>query len=82
LHQRHVTLISGLWSVHVRRSLVASGLATIAMAVAYAGPSSNQGLGLVTRFAVALTVGIVVYALAVVLWSRRVARANRNGARF
>lgn len=82
LHRRHVTLISGLWSVHVRRSLVASGLATIAMAAAYAGPSSNQGVGLVTRFGVALVAGVLVYTLAVVVWSRRVARANRNRARF
>jgi len=78
----HVALVPALWGVHVQRSLVASGLATLAMAASYAGPSWNHGLGLVARLTGALVVGLVVYALAVLVLARRVARASRNGARL
>jgi len=77
-----VPLAPALWSVHVQRSLFASGLATLAMAASYAGPAWNQGLGLVARLAGALVAGLIVYALVVLVLARRVARASRNGARL
>ncbi|HEY7931501.1 MAG TPA: lipid II flippase MurJ [Acidimicrobiales bacterium] len=78
----HVSLRGGLWSVHVRRSMVASGFATVAMAASYAASSWNRGAGLVAHFTSALGAGVVAYAVVVMVLARRAARGRRNGARL
>jgi peptidoglycan biosynthesis protein MviN/MurJ (putative lipid II flippase) len=82
LARYRVNIITGVWSVHVRRSLWASLVAAIVMAAVYAVPSWTHGLGLVTRFAGALVVGVVAYLVAVYLLRRQVRRAFAKSARL
>ena len=67
LARHRVNIISGVWSVHVRRSLVASLVATLAMAVVYAVPTWTRGRGLLARFGGAFLVGVVAYLVVVAL---------------
>ena len=77
LARHRVNIISGVWSVHVRRSLVASLVATLVMALVYAVPTWTRGLGLVARFALARSSpASVAYLVVVVLWRRWVRRAS------
>jgi putative peptidoglycan lipid II flippase len=82
LARRHVNIISGVWSVHVRRSLLSSILATTVMAVVYAVPSWTRGLGLVTRLGGAVVAGAVVYLLVVAFLRRRLRRAFTKSVRL
>ena len=52
------------------------------MAVAYDVPTWTSGLGLLTRFAGALVVGVIVYTLVVVVLRRRVRRTFAKSARL
>lgn len=70
----HITSV--VWSLHVRRSLWASIVATLAIALVYATSSASHGAGLVARFALAVLAGLATYG-AVVLWGQR--RAGRRG---
>jgi len=70
----HITSV--LWSVHVRRSLWASVVATLAIALVYATSSANHGSALVVRFSLALLAGLAAYG-AVVFWGQR--REGRRG---
>ncbi|MGH3732839.1 MAG: murein biosynthesis integral membrane protein MurJ [Acidimicrobiales bacterium] len=82
LARYQVNIITGVWSVHVRRSLVASLVASVLVAVAYDVPTWTHGLGLLTRFAGALIVGVVAYTLVVVALRRLVRRAYAKDARL
>ncbi|HEV3268053.1 MAG TPA: lipid II flippase MurJ [Acidimicrobiales bacterium] len=82
LTRHHVNITTGVWSVHVRRSLWSSLMATAVMAVVYALPSWTRGLGLVTRFAAAVLAGGVVYLLVVAFLRRRVRRGFAKSARL
>jgi peptidoglycan biosynthesis protein MviN/MurJ (putative lipid II flippase) len=82
LARHRVNIISGVWSVHVRRSLAASVVATVAVAALYALPAWTHGVGLVVRFAAALLGGVLVYLVAVVALRRRLRRAHAKGARL
>src|SRR3984957_19730357 len=67
LARHQVVIASVIWSRHVRRSLGASLIAALVMALAYAGPTWNQGVGLVTRFTLAVLAGLVAYTVVVVI---------------
>lgn len=82
LARHHVNIIADVWSVHVRRSLWASLVASVVMAMVYAVPTSTHGLGLITRFAAAIVVGVLAYGLIVVLLHRRLRRQAPKGARL
>jgi putative peptidoglycan lipid II flippase len=74
LARYQVNIISGVWSVHVRRSLIASLIASLVIALVYSLPSWVQGIGLVTRFGASLLAGLLVYSLVVLVLRRRVRR--------
>jgi peptidoglycan biosynthesis protein MviN/MurJ (putative lipid II flippase) len=82
LARYRVNIITGVWSVHVRRSLWASLVAAVVMAAVYAVPSWTHGVGLVTRFAGALVVGVLAYGIVVVFLRRHVRRALYKSARL
>jgi len=82
LARHHVNIITGVWSVHVRRSLWASLIATAVMAAVYAVPSWDRGLGLVSRFVGAVVVGVLAYGVVVVLLRRHIRRAAFKGVRL
>jgi hypothetical protein len=82
LARYQVNIITGVWSVHVRRSLLASLVATAVIAVVYAVPSWTQGVQLVARFGAAVVAGVIAYGLVVVLLRRRVRRAHTKSARL
>ena len=75
-HQVHIASV--IWSRHVQRSLAASLAATIAMALAYAAPTWNRGLGLVARFSFAVLLGLIAYVVVVSLLAHRVGRGGRK----
>jgi hypothetical protein len=82
LARYRVNIITGVWSVHVRRSLWASLVAAVVMAAVYAVPSWTHGLGLVTRFTGAFVVGVWAYLVAVYLLRRHVRRTFAKSARL
>jgi putative peptidoglycan lipid II flippase len=82
LTRHRVSIASVIWSRHVRRSLIASLVAALVMALAYSAPSWNHGAGLVARFAFAVVAGFVAYTLVVVLLQRRLARVGVKDARL
>ncbi len=81
LARHHVNITTGIWSVHVRRSLWASLVAAAAMALVYAIPTWTTGLHLVARFVAAFVAGIAAYLVVVVLLRRHVRRTFANRAR-
>ncbi|HEY5010524.1 MAG TPA: murein biosynthesis integral membrane protein MurJ [Acidimicrobiales bacterium] len=82
LARHHVNIASEIWSRHVRRSLGASLVAALVMALAYSAPTWNHGVGLVTRFVFAALAGLLAYALVVVLLHHRVTRVGAKDARL
>jgi len=76
LARHQVNIITGVWSVHVRRSLLASLVATLAIALVYSSPTWSRGLGLLARFGAAMVVGVFVYGLVVVVLRSRVRRRS------
>jgi peptidoglycan biosynthesis protein MviN/MurJ (putative lipid II flippase) len=82
LARHRVNIVSGVWSVHVRRSLWSSLAATAIMAVVYALPSWTTGLGLITRVAAAVVAGALVYLLVVALLRRRLRQGSVKSARL
>ena len=82
LARHQVNIVSVVWSVHVRRSLWSSLVATVVMAVVYALPSWTKGLGLVTRFGAALVAGVLVYLLVVGIQRRRLRRGFTKSVRL
>jgi peptidoglycan biosynthesis protein MviN/MurJ (putative lipid II flippase) len=82
LARHRVNIITGVWSVHVRRSLWASLVAAVVIAVTYAVPNWTRGPLLVLRFGAATLAGIIAYGLVVVLLRRFVRRAHTKSARL
>jgi putative peptidoglycan lipid II flippase len=82
LARHHVNIITGVWSVHVRRSLWASLVSSLVIALVYAGPTWSKGLGLIARFGAAMIVGVLVYALVVVALRARVRRRSPKDVRL
>ncbi len=82
LARHQVNLTAALWSQHVRRSLWASLLATVVMAVAYATPSWTRGALLVGRFSLAAGLGVLTYGATVLLLQRRLSRTPLKDARL
>ena len=78
LARHRVNIASVIWSRHVRRSLSASLVAALAMALAYSAPTWNRGAGLVARFSLALLAGLCAYALVVMILQRRLARVGKD----
>ena len=78
LSRHHVSVTSTIWSIHVRRSAVASLVAGVAMAAVYAASSANVGIGLIIRFASAFVIGIVAYVAVVALGQRHAGRRPSN----
>ena len=80
LARHRVNITSGVWSVHVRRSLYASLVATAAVAALYAVPAWTHGIGLLARLSAALVGGLLVYLVVVVALRRRLRRTQSKGA--
>jgi len=82
LSRYQVRIASVVWSRHVRRSLWASLSAALVIAVAYAGPTWDRGLGLVVRFLLAVLLGAVTYIVAVVTQQRSVSHRTPKSGRL
>ncbi len=82
LARRRVNIISGVWGLHVRRSLYATTVASAVMALAYAAPSWNHGVALVVRFAGAALAGAATYGAVVTQMRRRERHRHVKGARL
>jgi putative peptidoglycan lipid II flippase len=82
LARHRVNIVSGIWGVHVRRSLYASLVATVSVAALYALPAWTHGLGLVVRLLGALAGGVVVYLVVVVALRRRLRRGASKDVRL
>ncbi len=82
LARHDVSIASVVWSLHVRRSLWASLLATAVMALAYAGPTWSRGAGLVARFSLTVALGGASYALVVLVQQRRMTRATSKDVKL
>ncbi|MHB1905330.1 MAG: lipid II flippase MurJ [Acidimicrobiales bacterium] len=77
-----VDIIAAVGGVHVRRSLVATVVAALVMAVVYAAPSWSHGLRLVVRFGAAGLAGTLGYLLIATVGARRARRAAGPRARL
>src|SRR5580692_7608189 len=82
LARHDVVIAPVIWSRHVRRSLGASLIAALVMALAYSAPTWNRGAGLVARFTLAVAAGLGAYAIVVVLLQQRVTRVGAKDARL
>jgi putative peptidoglycan lipid II flippase len=72
LSARHVSVASTIWSVHVRRSVVASVAMGLVMAAAYATPTWSNGVHLIARGLFAVVLGAATYILFVLVAQRGV----------
>ena len=70
LTARHVSVASTIWSVHVRRSVLASLAMGIVMAAAWSTPTWTRGGGLVLRGLLAAVLGGATYVLFVLVAQR------------
>lgn len=82
LSRYQVRIAAVIWARHVRRSLWASLVSTLVMALVYATSSANRGLGLFERFMGAAVVGAAAYITVVLLAQRTVARRSARGVRL
>jgi O-antigen/teichoic acid export membrane protein len=82
LARHRITIASVIWSRHVRRSLGASLVAALVMALTYSAPTWNRGAALLARFSFAFLAGLGAYALVVVLLQHRVTRVDAKDARL
>ena len=82
LGRHHVRIGSVIWSHHVRRSLWASLLATLVMALAYSGPTWSRGAGLAARFLMAFVLGVITYGLVVLVQQWRSGRGVAKDVRL
>jgi putative peptidoglycan lipid II flippase len=80
LAHHRVNIITGVWSVHVRRSLSAALVSTLVVAVVYDLPGWTRGALLIARFAVAVLAGVLAYVLSVIALRSRVRRTQIKGA--
>jgi putative peptidoglycan lipid II flippase len=70
LAARHITVAPTIWSVHVRRSILASLTMGIVMAAAYSSLTWSRGGGLVVRGLLATALGAGTYVLFVLVAQR------------
>ena len=77
-----VDIVAAVGGVHVRRSLVATLVAALVMAVVYAAPTWSHGLMLVARFGAAGLAGTLGYLLVASMGARRARRALGPRARL
>src|ERR1019366_3062565 len=70
LATRGVSIVSTVWSVHVRRSIYASLAMGLVMAAAWSTPTWTRGAGLVARGLLAATLGGLTYILFVLVAQR------------
>ena len=82
LARHRVNITSAVWSLHVRRSLRASLVAALVIALAYAAPTWSRGLGLIARFSLALILGFVTYAAFVMVSHYSISRRERKDVRL
>ncbi len=78
LARRRVHVARAIWSVHVRRSTLASLVAGGAMAVTYVLGSAGSGTGLVVRFVAAVLAGAIAFVVIVALEQRATGRRPQN----
>jgi len=71
LSRHHVSIWSELWSVHVRRSLVASVVSLFAMTFVYSAITATVDIGLFERFTGAALSGMMVYLVVLLVGQRR-----------
>ena len=82
LDRHHVNIISTIWSIHVRRSLRASIVAAVVMALVYAAPTWDHGIRLIARFTFSLVLGIASYAAVVLVSNYSLSRRGSKDARL
>jgi hypothetical protein len=82
LTRHQVNISATLWSKHVLRSIVASALSGLVIAVAYSSSTSSSGIGLLTRFGASALLGILTYLTFIVMWQRKIVRNSKKGARL
>ncbi len=70
LAMRGVSVVSTVWSVHVRRSVYASLAMGLVMAAAWSTPTWTRGTGLVVRGTLAAALGALTYVLFVLVAQR------------
>ncbi len=70
LAARQVPVAATIWSVHVRRSLLASLAMGLVMAAAWATPTWTRGSALVARGLLATTLGALTYVLFILVAQR------------
>ena len=70
LRTRGVSIVSTVWSVHVRRSVTASLTMGLVMAAAWSIPTWTRGAGLLARGLLAATLGAITYVLFVLVAQR------------
>jgi len=71
LSRHQVSIWSELWSVHVRRSLVASVVSLFAMTFVYSAITAKVGIGIFERFTGAALSGMMVYLVVLLVGQRR-----------
>ncbi len=82
LARHHVHIASEIWSRHVRRSVAASVVAAIVIALGYAAFSWTRGAGLIARFSFAAVLGFIGYTLVVIVLQYRAGRVGSKDARL
>jgi putative peptidoglycan lipid II flippase len=78
LRQHKVHIAGAIWGVHVRRSLLASVIAGLAMVIVYAAFTSSVGLGLLERFGATVVTGLGAYVSTVNIAQGRATRSRRK----
>ena len=71
LSRHHVSIWSELWSVHVRRSLIASIGSLFVMTFIYSAMTAQVGLGLFERFMASAIGGFLVYLVVLLIGQSR-----------
>jgi putative peptidoglycan lipid II flippase len=82
LARHQVNIISTVWSIHVRRSLRASLVAALVMALAYAAPPWDHGIRLIARLLLSLVLGVVAYATVVMVSHSSLSRRGAKNERL
>jgi putative peptidoglycan lipid II flippase len=82
LARHHVNIASTIWSIHVRRSLRASIVAALVMALVYAAPTWNHGIELIARLTLSLALGFFSYVAVLMVSHYGFSRRNSKDARL
>jgi putative peptidoglycan lipid II flippase len=82
LARHHVNIASTVWSLHVRRSLRASLVAVLVMALVYSAPTWDQGIRLVARLMLSLVLGFITYVSFVMISHYSISRRNAKDVRL